>query len=153
MYYAIVLAFMLVLPLASIAVDAWWFGGGPLLALVGTWFVFWSVGVRLFTAGIRQIADPAFTAKAIFETTDPGARIVVQELGFANVAAGAVGILSFWFPVWVLPVSLYALIFYGAAAIKHLMNANRNRLETVATISDAWIAVVMLVFLVGSLTA
>ena len=77
----------------------------------------------------------------------------MQELGFANVAAGAVVILSLWFPVWVLPVSLYALIFYGAAAIKHLMNANRNRLETVATISDAWIAVVMLVFLVGSLTA
>jgi hypothetical protein len=33
--------------------------------LLGRWFVFWAVGVRLLTAGIRQIAQPRFTAETI----------------------------------------------------------------------------------------
>lgn len=150
MYYLIVLAFMLVLPVLSIAIDGAVSEAGLSLALLGKWFVFWSVGVRLFTAGVKQIVDPAFTAQSIFETSDRGARVVVQELGFANVAAGLVGILSLWFPEWTKPVAAYALVFYGAAAIKHITNARRNALENVATISDAWISAVMLVFLLGS---
>lgn len=153
MYYVIVLAFMVVLPLASIAIEAWWFAAGASFALMGKWFVFWSIGVRLLTAGIRQVLDPAFTAEAIFQTTDHGAQIIVQELGFANVGAGLVGILSLWFPDWRIPVAAYGLVFYGAAAVKHIMNTHRNALETTATISDAWIALILLVFLAARLRA
>jgi hypothetical protein len=152
MYYAVVFAFMLVLPIASMLVE-------PLLTqapfefwpLLGRWFVFWAIGVRLLTAGIRQIAQPRFTAETIFGTTDPGALKLVPELGFANVAAGVVGVSSLVWPGFVLPIALYGVVFYGLAAALHIGHAGRNRHETVALVSDAWIALLLAAFLLSHL--
>ena len=64
---------MLVLPAARVIVEALWFGSAAdVMLLVGKWFVFWAVGVRLFIAGVRQ-AQPQFTAKSIFEIKDRAA--------------------------------------------------------------------------------
>lgn len=107
MYYAIVVAFMVVGPITSMLIeqlvtntpfDFW--------LLLGRWFVFWAIGIRLFTAGIRQIVRPRFTAETIFGTTDPGALKIVPELGFANVSAGAVAIASIALLGFVLPIAL-----------------------------------------------
>ena len=54
MYYAIVLGLMLVAPLASIVSEGGLQASQPWPALVGKWFVFWAVGVRLSLAGVRQ---------------------------------------------------------------------------------------------------
>jgi hypothetical protein len=150
MYLLIILAFMLVLPLVSILVE-------PLVMhapfefwlLLGRWFVFWAVGVRLLTAGIRQIAQPRFTAETIFGTTDPGALKIVPELGFANVAVGAVGVGSIAFPAFVLPIAVYGVVFYGLAAVLHVGSTHRNRNETIALVSDAWIALVLIAFVLS----
>ena len=97
--------------------------------LVGKWFVFWSVGVRLLTAGLRQILQPEYTANVILGLRS-GESLVVRELGFANVALGAVGMFSLAFPTWRLPAALAGGIFYGLAGLNHALREHRIRLKT-----------------------
>ena len=67
MYLLIVLLLMLVLPTGSIYVEhSYPHSSAPTMLLVGKWFVFWSAGVRLFLAGLRQFFQPRFTADQIF---------------------------------------------------------------------------------------
>jgi hypothetical protein len=73
MYLAVVVLLMGVLPAVSIVAEAALsHGGADLTLLIGKWFVFWSVGVRLILAGLRQTANPSFTAESIFEVRDKG---------------------------------------------------------------------------------
>ena len=48
-YFVSVVALMLVCTLTA--------------GLVGKWFVFWTVGIQLFLAGLRQIVQPRYTAE------------------------------------------------------------------------------------------
>lgn len=86
MYYFIVAAFMFVLPIGSIGVEVLAMNGRLDAHLVAKWFVFWAVGGRLLTAGIKQIVDPRFTAKEILGLKSDESLVLVRELGFANVA-------------------------------------------------------------------
>ena len=64
MYLTSVVLLMLVLPAACVIGQiAWSAGAADVMPLVGKWFVFWMVGVRLFIAGVRQVAQPQFTAE------------------------------------------------------------------------------------------
>ena len=107
MYVAVVFVTMLAAPLLSIALE-YGSGSGPLVALVGKWFVFWTVGVRLGLAGARQIVQPGFTAKDIFNIADEKALAIVRELGFANLALAIVGLVSLVEPTFVLPAAITA---------------------------------------------
>ncbi|MET0743678.1 MAG: hypothetical protein ABWY78_09935 [Microvirga sp.] len=157
MYGWMIVGLMGVLPIGSILAEWLLFPGGAgaaaLVPLVGKWFVFWAAGVRLFLAGLRQIADPAFTAQTIFRIADPGAGVIVQELGFANVAIGILGIVSFLHGAWIVPAALAGCVFLGLAGGRHVLNANRTRTETIALVSDLWIAAVLAAFLVATLVA
>jgi hypothetical protein len=150
MYMILVGALMIVLPIASILLE--WIVTAPpdLVALAGKWFVFWIAGVRLLAAGIKQMRDPAFTAREIFEIEAPDAMKIVSELGVANVAIGTVGVLSIVFSTWVIPAAVYATIFYGLAAIRHFGNAGMNAKERFATWTDLWAAVVLGVFVAAT---
>lgn len=144
MYLAIVTLLMGVLPVASIVVEwAVQQGSADLLLLVGRWFVFWSVGVRLLLAGVRQIANPAFTAGTIFGVTETAALTIVQELGFANLSIGLLGALSLARPAWVVPSAIAGGLFYGLAGLKHLVKGERNRTETIAMLSDLFAFIVL----------
>lgn len=81
-------ALMLVAPLASIAGDV--AQGMPLmLALVGKWFVVRAVGVRLATAGLKQIARPRDTSETVLGRQGGGeALVLVREPGLGNLAIG-----------------------------------------------------------------
>jgi hypothetical protein len=95
MYFASVVLLIFVLPVGSIVIDALWLrDGAELMFLIGKWFVFWAVGVRLLLAGIRQVAQPAFTAESIFASKDPAAHAIVREVGFGNLAMGVLGLAS-----------------------------------------------------------
>jgi hypothetical protein len=71
--------------------------GALLWAVVGKWWVFWAVGVRLLSAGIRQILQPRFTSETILGIKGAEVLMVVRELGFANAAIGTVGVASLFF--------------------------------------------------------
>jgi hypothetical protein len=140
---------MLILPLASIVIEMFFAPGAGLVMLIGKWFVFWAMGMRLATAGIKQILQPEFTARTIFEIEDAGAMKIVSELGIGNLAAGVISLAGLYFPGWTMPCAVYGVIFFGLAGVRHLGNRHRNRIENVATVSDLWVAAVLAVYVVG----
>lgn len=153
MYYAVVVALMFAFPLLSIVVEAATTGTTVGAALIGKWFVFWAVGWRLFLAGMRQIAQPDYTARVILGLKHEESRLLVRELGFANVALGAIGIVSLLAPSWRLAGALAGGVFYGLAGVNHVLQPHRNRLENVAMASDLFASLVLLgVCIVETLT-
>lgn len=147
MYIVTVIALLLVVPLCSILVQRYFFHSDAGLGLlIGRWFVFWGVGVRLVLAGARQILNPRYTAETILglKTAEPW--IVVRELGFANLALGVVGFSSLFARTWLLPSAVAGAIFYGLAGINHLFTSHRNRLQNFAMLSDLFICAILLAF-------
>jgi hypothetical protein len=147
MYFLSVFLLMLLLPGGSIYWDHI-HSSAPLMLLVGKWFVFWSAGVRLTLAGLRQQIQPRFTSKEIFAIESDDALPIVRELGIANFATGVVGLLSLVKPGFVLPVAIAATIFYGIAGIRHIASRHRTTNENIALFSDLFAAVVFAAYVV-----
>jgi len=146
MYIAVVALTMLILPVLSIFIDHGLHPDPPIVLLVGRWFVFWGVGVRLALAGLRQFFQPEFTAKQIFQSSSPDVLPLVRELGVANFSASVVALLSLGMPSFVLPAAISAGIFYGVAGVRHIMGRHRSRNENVAMVSDLLMSAVLLIF-------
>jgi hypothetical protein len=137
MYLSMVVLLMGALPVGSILIVYFLSDGYADPAyLIAKWFVFWSVGVRLLLAGLRQVANPRFTADTIFGLKDEGALVVVRELGFANLSIGVLGALSLARPDWIVPSAIVGGLYYGLAGILHLRKGERNFIENVAMTSD-----------------
>jgi len=144
-YFVTVLLLMFVLPVSSMLVERYgWHNPAGLSLLAGRWFVFWSVGVRLVLAGIRQTANPRYTAETVLGLKTKEPWIVVRELGIANLAIGTVGLGSLAAGSWLAPAALAGAIFYGLAGINHVRSRTRNRLQTVAMLSDLFLSGVLL---------
>ncbi len=144
MYLLVVLLTMFLLPAGSIWAHHFFFGL-PYSMLVDTWFVFWSVGVRLMIAGVRQFFQPQFTAVQIFQMRGDEALPIIRELGIANFAVGVIAVLSPWRPAFRLPMVIVGTIFYGTAGLRHLIHRGKTRNETVALVSDLFVATVLVV--------
>jgi hypothetical protein len=152
MYLVLVLALMVVAPVGSVIAELLVGGGNVDLALTaGKWFTFWGVGVRLFIAGLSQTLRPEFTAQNILGgKSDASANLVVQELGFANLAFGLVGVLTLPIPGWLVPGALAGGLFLGLAGIRHIAKPHKNTKEVVATLTDLLVAAVTLGFVLYS---
>jgi hypothetical protein len=147
MYFTAVLLLMLVLPTASVAFEALPAPGAvDLMALVGKWFTFWAVGVRLFLAGVMQVLRPQFTARSIFEIKDERALAVVREIGFGNLAMGTLGLAILTKPGWVVPAAVAGGLYYGLAGIGHAFRKTRNLKEQIALVSDLAIFALLAAF-------
>jgi hypothetical protein len=144
MYVPFVALTMLILPLASIVAEHALHPAIPITILVGRWFVFWSVGVRLTFAGLRQFFQPAYTARKIFHASSDDVLPLIRELGVANVSTGLVGLLSLAAPSFVLPVAISAGFFYGVAGVRHVAERHRSLNENIAMVSDLFMAAVLL---------
>ena len=94
MLYAVVVLFMVVLRSASVGIALADGGHGSTMEVVGTWFVFGRSAYVSFTAGVRQVVKPGLTSEGILGIPGRQAWLLVRELGFANIATGAIGILS-----------------------------------------------------------
>jgi hypothetical protein len=116
--------------------------------LVAKWFVFWAVGIRLFTAGLSQAANPEFTAREIFRFMSKDSYVVIRELGFANIALGAMGILSVINEHWRLLAAIISGIFFGFAALQHFSKKPDSSNEFVAMVYDTSVFVILIVFAV-----
>jgi len=143
MYYAMILFLMLILPIVSTIGEAMLISDADPWLLAAKWFVFWGVGVRLGIAGIRQILQPGFTARDIFEIDDPKAGKIVQELGFWNLSVGIVAVLSLLSPAWVIPAGVAGGLFYGLAGWQHWRNGERNMKENAAMASDLFMFAIL----------
>jgi hypothetical protein len=136
MYRVMVALLMVVFPACFVIVDHAMHPGVPLMAFVGKWYVFWAAGIRLLSAGLMQQFRPDFTARRIFNFSSDEALPVIRELGIANFATGLLGIASLAAETFVLPVAIWAGIFYGAATLGHLRAPDRSANEVFAMITD-----------------
>ena len=152
MYFASVLLLTLVLPVISIFVEAAGFPTGAVMTfLIGRWFVFWAVGVRLFVAGLRQTGQPQVTAREIFGIRDPASLPIVREVGFGNLAMGFLGICSIFRADWILPGAIVGGLYYGLAGLGHVFKKDKNPKERLALISDIGMFVLLAWFTLRSL--
>jgi hypothetical protein len=142
---------MLVLPIASSVVDCVAHPGRSPLLAAGAWFTFWGVGVRLATAGLRQIAQPRYTAREILGLRGDEPLLVIRELGFANIAIAAIGICSVAVPAYVPAGAFAGGIYFALAGVNHTMQSHRNAKENMAMATDFIVAAVLLVYLGGEL--
>ncbi|MCJ8143754.1 hypothetical protein MKI84_12590 [Ancylobacter sp. A5.8] len=151
-YYAVIALTMVILPVLSIASEL--VSNGTLAGLLGIftkWFVFWAVGVRLVLAGVSQILRPGYTLKHILGVDEPRAYVIAQELGFANLAIGAAGLISLLLPGWSLPLAFIGGVFLGLAGYNHMRRPARNMRENVAMASDLFAAAILAAAFVLSL--
>jgi len=146
-YLLSLLLLMAILPAISVWVDYVPYPGAPLMVLVGKWFVFWAVGVRLFAAGLRQVTKPLFTLQQIFHIKDPSGQVVVKELGFANICFGLTGMLSLFIPDWRPAAAFAGGLYMGIAGIYHLIKKPESPNEVLAMVSDIYILLVTGVYL------
>lgn len=154
MYFFIVIATTIVLPIASALIDAQlniepftWAGrvsvDQVLLAAFGKWYVFWAGGVRLMLAGLRQSFAPGMTLRQIFEIDHPPSGHIVQELGFANISISLICLLSLLYPALMPAGAISAGVFYGLAGLQHIRKRERNPQRTLAMLTDLLVFVVL----------
>ena len=101
-------------------------GSIDLMLLIGKWFVFWGVGVRLFIAGVRQVAQPQFTAESIFKVKDRGALAIVREVGFANLWMGVLGLLTLPKSGFLVAATIVGGLYYGLAGAGHAVRREKT---------------------------
>jgi hypothetical protein len=148
MYFIFVALFLFVLPAISVVVEELLRGGsGDLMLLVGKWFVFWGVGVRLFIAGVRQVAQPRFTAESIFQVKDRGALAIVREVGFTNLSMGALGLLTLARPSFLVAAAIVGGLYYGLAGAGHAVRRDKNASEWTALVTDLFMFFLLAAFL------
>jgi hypothetical protein len=154
MYILTIILLMFVFPILSVLTELFIFhSAARIILLIGKWFVFWAVGVRLFTAGLRQTLRPQFTAEKILGIRGSDQLIIVQELGFANLSMGILGISTILNGNWILPAAIVGCLFIGLAGIRHVFSKERNPLENSAMLSNLIIFVVLLIYVIGALSA
>lgn len=148
-YIAVVSVLTFILPLAcSVGELLFTKGTAFSFALIGKWFIFSAVGLRLFIAGIKQTTDPAFTAKEIFHLDNPESFPIVRELGFANLCFGLVGIGSLFLPQWRVVSAFGSGLYYGFAGLQHFLKKPVGANEKFALVTDAIISVLLLIYFV-----
>ena len=151
-FIIMIVLLMFAFPIASLFVELFVFKTNTgFLFLMGKWFVFWGVGVRLFTAGLRQALQPQFTAQDIFGIRDTKPLVIVRELGFANCSIGLIGLCSVFNATWILPSAIAGDLFYGLAVLQHLLKKDKNATEMTATISGLLMFIILSAYVVGVL--
>jgi hypothetical protein len=133
-YILLVVLQTLVLPLASTVVHLSVAGGQPLV-VAAIWWSFWGVGTRLLVAGISQLANPSRTTREILGAENASAAQVVQELGYANLALGAIALVAPFLP-WGLLAAAPGALYLGLAGVRHVIKPGKKANELVATWTD-----------------
>jgi len=149
LYLFVVLATTIIFPIISIFIECVVKENSPVsFEMIGKWFIFYAVGIRLFTAGIKQIVTPAFTAKEIFHIQEESAFVIVKELGFANACFGLIGIMSLFLPQWRIVSAFGSGLYYGFAALQHFIKKTAGANEMIALVSDVFVFVMLLIYVI-----
>jgi hypothetical protein len=147
-YPFIVFLLMFLLPAISITWEILLEGATFGWPLIGKWIVFWCVGIRLFTAGIKQASNPEYAASNIFRLKAKESLVIIRELGFANIALGVMGILSVINSNWRSIAAITGGIFFGLAGIQHLFKKPDSRNELIAMITDLYVFIIALLYMI-----
>lgn len=140
-YLYMIILLMLIFPVMSIILDSR-ASGDISVPLLGKWFTFWAIGVRLLIAGLKQVLQPGFTAKDIFHIDSVESHTIVRELGFANICFGLAGILSIFIPEWRVAAAFTGGLYMGIAGVMHIVKKPSTPNEAMALVSDIFIFLV-----------
>jgi hypothetical protein len=146
-------AIMILLPVICILIDYYSDRKKEKLFLIAKWVLFWSVGIRSFTAGLVQLLNPSYTAEVIFHLSGSEFYIFIRELGVANIAIGLAAIISYKLNNWRVPVAFISLIFNLFLSINHIINFQAGFNQAVSLTGDLLIVIVLSIFLVNSYKA
>lgn len=146
-FFWLIMVIMVFLPLVFIGMECLIWKQALTIALAGKWFIFWAVGIRLFTAGITQVFHPDFTRKNIFRLQTNDSKPIIQELGIANICIGLVAMLSIYFDQLRIPAALIGGLFFGLAGLFHVYKRPSGLNEKIALISDVYIFKLMAIFI------
>ena len=147
-YLGTVLTLMVIFPVLSIMLEVV-ISKSPLdFLLIGSWFLFWGIGWRLLLAGVSQVVRPSFTMQSIFKHDAVESHAIVRELGFANLCVGLTAVVSLFIPVWRVPAAFIGGLFLGLAGIQHGIKGPVGLNEKVAMISDLFLFLLMIAYLV-----
>jgi hypothetical protein len=124
-----VILFFYILPAISIIANLMSGEEKLIVETVVKWVVFWGVGLRLFTCGLKQALQPSFTAN---EKSYP----IVRELGFANICTGLCGIVSLFNEKFRMAAIMIGGLYYFFALLQHLLRKEKNGAEVFVTITD-----------------
>jgi hypothetical protein len=100
------------------------------------WFIFWGLGIRLFFKGIRLASTPQ-------------SHLTLLELGFANMALGAMGILSLINDQWRLIAAIAGAIYFGLTDMLRLLKKTNSRHERVALVYNILVFLGLVAFMVS----
>jgi len=151
MYAVLLVALMFVVPIGCTIFEVFELNHGAFgFGILLKWFVFWAVGIRLLLAGLRQIIQPRYTADTIFGIKGADSRILVRELGFANIAIGCIAAGSLLSSAWLMPGAVAGSVLYCLGGVHHFLRKARKRHENIAMVSDVVVAVVLIICLLPS---
>ena len=141
---------MLILPAISILIELGFIQQNTnLISLIGKWFIFYAIGCRLLTAGLRQAIKPAFTAGTIFNIKDKESFVIIRELGYANICTGLTAIISLMIPQWRIVIAFSGGLFLGLAGLLHIVRKPDNSNELIPLFSNMFILLIMVVYLIN----
>jgi hypothetical protein len=148
-----VVAFALVVPAVGLAAQVLMgaLGGHTIAYAALAWFVFGAIGLRLGSAGIKQVVTPEFTAGELLGIRGGQANHLVREVGFANICFGVLGILQLFLPGYRLPAAIAGGLYLALAGAQHAVRYARARAaggETFPMVSDLLIVLMLVVLLV-----
>ncbi|MDF2567236.1 MAG: hypothetical protein K0R90_692 [Oscillospiraceae bacterium] len=153
LYQISVIIFFALLPVIGIIGDVFILKSETnTFSIILKWFVFSGVGLRLFSAGLKQAINPSFTAKEIFKVYEEKSFAIIREIGFANISFGFIGILSFFFPIFRLAAATSGGLYFGLAGSLHIFRKMKSRDEIFAMISDYFIFFILIILMVISYT-
>ena len=101
-----------------------------------------------FLAGIKQVKNPAFTAKLIFHIDSSESFPILRELGFANICFGLVAIVSLFKPEWRIVSAFASGFYYGVAGIQHALQKTSGINEKFALWTDLIIFLFLLIYFI-----
>lgn len=136
MFEVSVILFFYILPAISIIINLISGENKFIAETIVKWVVFWGVGLRLFTCGLKQAIQPSFTANGIFGSYDEKAYPIVKELGFANICTGLCGIASLFNEKFRIAAIMIGGLYYLLALLQHLFRKHKNSTEVFVTITD-----------------
>jgi hypothetical protein len=142
---------MFVCPMIAVCAEKSFFkresSSRALVELVAKWFVFWAVGLRLFSTGLSQAINPAFTG-SILDVGEP-CFVAIKELGFSNICMGLIACLSLFLPMWRKAGGLCGGLYLGIAGFLHISRLAEgiNIKETLAMVSDLFIFSIVVFYL------
>ena len=143
---SVILFFAVVPVIGAVTEISFFITSANTFAILLKWFTFSGIGLRLFSAGLKQAIKPSFTATEIFKA-DERSYPIVREVGFSNICLGVLGILSFFLIGFRLAAAVTGGLYFGLAGfLRFLYKRDKNEIFT--TVSNFFIFFVLLVLFV-----